>query len=43
MTARARIYAPSPSGGIRFEGKPQCHVLAIAKDEGETAVSVGHS
>ncbi|MCB1883001.1 MAG: DUF169 domain-containing protein [Geminicoccaceae bacterium] len=28
-------------GGARFEGKPQCHVLAIAKDGGETAISVG--
>ena len=28
-------------GGVRFEGKPQCHVLAIAKDAGETAISVG--
>jgi uncharacterized protein (DUF169 family) len=28
-------------GGVRFEGKPQCHVLAIAKDEGEPAISVG--
>lgn len=28
-------------GGVRFEGKPQCHVLAIAKDGNETAISVG--
>jgi uncharacterized protein (DUF169 family) len=28
-------------GGVRFEGKPQCHVLAIAKDGGEPAISVG--
>ena len=28
-------------GGVRFEGKPQCHVLAIAKDRQETAISVG--
>jgi uncharacterized protein (DUF169 family) len=28
-------------GGVRFEGKPQCHILAIAKDVGETAISVG--
>jgi uncharacterized protein (DUF169 family) len=28
-------------GGVRFEGKPQCHILAIAKDGGETAISVG--
>jgi uncharacterized protein (DUF169 family) len=28
-------------GGVRFEGKPQCHILAIAKDRGEIAISVG--
>ncbi len=28
-------------GGVRFEGKPQCHVLAIAKDQGQPAISVG--
>jgi uncharacterized protein (DUF169 family) len=28
-------------GGVRFEGKPQCHILAIAKDAQETAISVG--
>jgi uncharacterized protein (DUF169 family) len=27
--------------GVRFQGKPQCHSLAIAKDGGETTVSVG--
>ena len=26
---------------LRIEGKPQCHIIAIAKEEGETAVSVG--
>jgi uncharacterized protein (DUF169 family) len=25
----------------RFEGKPQCHIVALAKDAGEVAVSVG--
>lgn len=28
-------------GGVRFEGKPQCHILAIARDGQETAISVG--
>lgn len=28
-------------GGVRFEGKPQCHILAIAKDRQEPAISVG--
>lgn len=27
--------------GLRFEGKPQCHVIPIAKEHGEIAVSVG--
>jgi len=26
---------------MRFEGKPQCHIVAIAKERGEAAVSVG--
>ena len=27
--------------GLRFEGKPQCHIVAIAKEQGQAAVSVG--
>jgi uncharacterized protein (DUF169 family) len=27
--------------GLRFEGKPQCHIIAIAKERQEIAVSVG--
>jgi uncharacterized protein (DUF169 family) len=27
--------------GLRFEGKPQCHIIPIAKEAGEIAVSVG--
>lgn len=27
--------------GLRFEGKPQCHIVAIAKEQDEPAVSVG--
>jgi uncharacterized protein (DUF169 family) len=27
--------------GIRVEGKPQCHIVAIAKEEGQPAASVG--
>ncbi len=27
--------------GLRFEGKPQCHIIAIAKEQGEIAASVG--
>lgn len=27
--------------GLRIEGKPQCHIVAIAKESNEIAVSVG--
>jgi uncharacterized protein (DUF169 family) len=27
--------------GLRIEGKPQCHIVAIAKEQGEVAASVG--
>jgi uncharacterized protein (DUF169 family) len=27
--------------GLRFEGKPQCHIIPIAKEQDEIAVSVG--
>lgn len=26
---------------LRFEGKPQCHIIAIAKEQGQIAISVG--
>jgi uncharacterized protein (DUF169 family) len=26
---------------LRFEGKPQCHIIAIAKEQNEVAISVG--
>ncbi len=28
-------------GGLRIEGKPQCHIVAVAKEEGVPAASVG--
>jgi uncharacterized protein (DUF169 family) len=27
--------------GMRFEGKPQCHIIAIAREQQQIAVSVG--
>jgi uncharacterized protein (DUF169 family) len=27
--------------GLRIEGKPQCHIVALAKENGEVAASVG--
>jgi uncharacterized protein (DUF169 family) len=28
-------------GDLRIEGKPQCHIVAVAKEQGEVAASVG--
>jgi hypothetical protein len=27
--------------GLRFEGKPQCHIIPMAKEQGAVAISVG--
>jgi uncharacterized protein (DUF169 family) len=27
--------------GLRIEGKPQCHIVALAKEHGEVVASVG--
>ena len=34
-----QLHSAVPS--LRFEGKPQCHIVAIAKEQEEVAVSVG--
>ena len=34
-----QLHAAIPS--LRFEGKPQCHIIGIAKEHGEVTVSVG--
>ena len=41
LSAKQAMMLDDALGGVRFEGKPQCHVLAIAKDARETAISVG--
>ena len=41
LSAKQAMVLDDALGGVRFEGKPQCHVLAIAKDDGEAAISVG--
>jgi uncharacterized protein (DUF169 family) len=41
LTAKQAMILDDALGGVRFEGKPQCHIVAIAKDEGEPAISVG--
>lgn len=41
LNAKQAMVLDDAMGGVRFEGKPQCHILAIAKDAKEIAVSVG--
>ena len=41
LNAKQAMVLDDALGGVRFEGKPQCHVLAIAKDEQQPAISVG--
>lgn len=41
LNAKQAMVLDDALGGVRFEGKPQCHVLAIAKDDQQTAISVG--
>lgn len=41
LNAKQAMVLDDAMGGVRFEGKPQCHIMAIAKDDREIAVSVG--
>jgi uncharacterized protein (DUF169 family) len=41
LNAKQAMVLDDALGGVRFEGKPQCHILAIAKEGGEPAISVG--
>jgi uncharacterized protein (DUF169 family) len=41
LNAKQAMVLDDAMGGVRFEGKPQCHIMAIAKDGQEIAVSVG--
>jgi uncharacterized protein (DUF169 family) len=41
VTARQLMVLSDAIPGLRVEGKPQCHIVAIAKDQGEAAASVG--
>jgi uncharacterized protein (DUF169 family) len=41
LNAKQAMVLDDALGRVRFEGKPQCHVVAIAKEEGAVAVSVG--
>ncbi|MSQ35518.1 MAG: hypothetical protein EXR63_00010 [Dehalococcoidia bacterium] len=41
ISARQFMVVMDALPGVRVEGKPQCHIIAIAKEQGEVAVSAG--
>ena len=41
LTGRQLMVLSDAIPGLRIEGKPQCHIVAIAKEQGQVAVSVG--
>jgi uncharacterized protein (DUF169 family) len=41
LTARQMMVLSDALPGLRIEGKPQCHIVAVAKEQGEPAASVG--
>ena len=41
LTAKSLMVLSDAVPGLRIEGKPQCHIVAIAKEQGEIAASVG--
>ena len=41
VTARQMMVLSDAIPGLRIEGKPQCHIVAVAKEQGEPAASVG--
>ncbi|WP_159586812.1 DUF169 domain-containing protein [Chelativorans xinjiangense] len=41
LNAKQAMVLDDAMGGVKFEGKPQCHIMAIAKDDQQIAVSVG--
>ncbi|MEX2230507.1 MAG: DUF169 domain-containing protein [Dehalococcoidia bacterium] len=41
VTGRQLMVLHDAFPGLRIEGKPQCHIIAIAKEQGEMAASVG--
>ena len=41
VTGRQLMVLHDAVPGLRIEGKPQCHIIAIAKEQGEIAASVG--
>ena len=41
LTGRQLMVLMDAVPGLRVEGKPQCHIVAVAKEQGEMAASVG--
>jgi uncharacterized protein (DUF169 family) len=41
LNAKQLMVLSDAMPGLRIEGKPQCHIVAIAKEQGEAAASVG--
>jgi uncharacterized protein (DUF169 family) len=41
VTARQLMVLSDAMPGLRIEGKPQCHIVAVAKESGQAAASVG--
>lgn len=41
LTAKSLMVLSDALPGLRIEGKPQCHIVAMAKEHGEVAASVG--
>jgi uncharacterized protein (DUF169 family) len=41
LTAKSLMVLSDALPGLRVEGKPQCHIVAVAKEQGEIAASVG--
>lgn len=41
VNGRQMMVLSDAIGGLRIEGKPQCHIVAVAKEQGVAAASVG--
>jgi uncharacterized protein (DUF169 family) len=41
VNGRQRMVLSDALPGLRIEGKPQCHIVAVAKEQGTVAASVG--
>jgi uncharacterized protein (DUF169 family) len=41
LTAKSLMVLSDALPGLKIEGKPQCHIVAMAKEQGEVAASVG--